>query len=143
MRRTILQIAVVLSLITVASAQLPEAPKPGKLYWGEVSALTLMNVADGVSTLANVHTGGQEYGSPWLYGRKPTAKSYFLPALGIEAGTAFLSYRLQKSPRLGYRLVGHGLLVWQTGVHTRAFISNIRARRPVQQDCLTMGTCQF
>ena len=143
MRQTIIT-ALLIIMSTVAVGQLPDAPKPGKLFWGEVSGLTLMNVADGVSTLANVHTGGQEYGSPWLYGRKPTAKSYFLPALGIEAGTALVSYKLQKSQRRGYRLLGHGLMIWQTGVHTRAFISNITARRTVvQQDCLTMGTCQF
>ncbi len=137
-------ILTILILIAASWAQLPDAPKPGKLFWGEVGAYTAMNVADGFSTLHNIHHGAYESTSPWLYGRYPKAKSYFLPALGMQAGVTVLSYKLQSSHKKGYRMLGHGLMIWQTGEHARGLANNLNAKTIVPtQDCLTLGTCQF
>jgi len=107
---------------------------------------TTATVLDGISTVNKVESGLYvEKGSPYLYGTKPTAASYFGPALAIEVGLAFTSYRLQHSRSKSLRMIGHGLMGYKTYVHLDGFIHNVRIHAPAQstQSCMQTGACHF
>jgi hypothetical protein len=143
--RSAIVAAVVLSLwlflplpILASAAELPEAPQPAqrsqKAFWAEVAAYAAVNVADGVSTVRFVglgnrcgiyHRGCFESESPWLYGRKPTAARYFAASFALAGIDAYVSYRLERSPRRGFRILGQGIMPFETAAHAQGLAQNL------------------
>lgn len=91
--------------------------------WLETATYTVANVADGITTVSCPTC--TEYGSPYLYGTHPTARSYFLPAFGIEAAQVFVAWKLGRSRHKVLRFVGHAQLWAGCGAHATGFVLNL------------------
>lgn len=100
-----------------------------RLFWTEVGTYTAANLADGITTVRNIHhhlaempfpQGGQQ-----LLGPHPTALRYSFVMGGIEVGSALLAHRLERSDTRFLRGLGHGLMLLGTGTHGYGAINNV------------------
>src|ERR1700727_351282 len=101
-------------LAGVASAQ------TSLTFKAEAAALTLSTASDFAMTLRDTHCGIEEasfpHGTAEVYGRHPTAVST-LPMIAASVATAYVAYRLEKSPSRVFRLAGHAAMLFGTEQH--------------------------
>jgi len=129
-------LAVLLLISLSAAAQEPQRFSKSK-FWTEALTYSIANAGDGYTTVAapahhssTLNDGSvivfrrYEGWSPWLYGKYPTPLRYSLVAGGIQAGTMLLSYRLQHCQSRTLRVIGHGLMLGGTAIHSSGAIHN-------------------
>jgi hypothetical protein len=108
----------------------PAATTTPKTFWVELGALTTANALDGYTTVRDTNRGWTEVGSPLVLGHQPGALRYSLVEGGAEALTAFGAYRMERSHRKVFRVLGHGLMIEGTGAHAYGAIANFRLKEP-------------
>lgn len=123
-------------LSTLHAQDLPDAPRPGKLFVIESVAYTGTNIMDGLTTMRNQGWGSQfleqpfPTGSAYMLGQRPSAVRYSLVMGGLQLATELVSYRLECSHRRFFRLLGHGLMVQGAASHLDGFINNEHQEKP-------------
>jgi hypothetical protein len=145
LKSTTILVFAVLAICLSSLAQTPSpTPKPKvfhpKIYAFEVGAFAASDLADALTTLHNTRTafvyrGNLKYpimesdfpnGSSWLLGHHPDNVSFASRELPMAIGIAFVSFELQHSHHKWVRLIGHGLLLEQTGEHIYGADTNVR-----------------
>lgn len=114
---------------------LPRPPQrhPGKLYWAETAALTASNVVDGYLTVTGERPGNRYHyaeagfprGSSYVLGQHPGALRYTAVMGGEQALFQFLAWRLERSPRRAYRLLGHAVMLQAAYSHASGVYYNL------------------
>jgi hypothetical protein len=114
-----------------------ERPKQlfsSKIFWTEAGAYALSNVLDGYTSVVQM-PGYEESafprGSLFLLGKHPSTGRYVATMGVIQLATSFAAYRLEHSPKLWLRLVGHALMIQGTYAHADGYIGNVLLRNSV------------
>lgn len=100
-----------------------------KVFVAEVSAYTVANIIDGITTVRGVQRGFTEApfpkGSSELLGQRPGATRYVLTMGAMQTVATIASYRLQHSHSRVLRMIGHSIMAEGIVDHTSGFVNNL------------------
>jgi hypothetical protein len=105
------------------------SPFHKRIFATEVTAYTLANIVDGITTVRGVKRGFTEApfprGASEFLGPRPGATRYVLTMGAMQVAANFASYRLQHSHSRVLRLLGHSIMAEGIVDHTSGFVNNL------------------